>query len=172
MDAKDLFTYYVDFAYDNASDRLDSLQLSSDQSGKSECAIMTRRLLNLSKDLDTEGRIKESIEKYGEHLEKELLKSFDKAYRRGDLKEMRQYAKVLHDFNGGTSVVKIFVNQHDFFIVREKLENQQPSLGSGDLYRFPRYNVLMVGWTSYLIRILIRRALKLVLLIYAMKSVQ
>jgi len=88
IDARDLFTYYLDFAYDNTSDRLDSLQLSSDQTGKSQCAVMTRRLLSLSKDLDSGGRIRESIEKYGERLEKDLLKSFDKAYRRGDLQEM------------------------------------------------------------------------------------
>jgi exocyst complex component 5 len=89
MDAKDLFTYFLEFAYENTSERLDSLQLSSDPGGKSQCAIMTRRLLNLSKDLDAEGRVRESIEKYGERLEKDLLKGFDKAYRRGDLREMR-----------------------------------------------------------------------------------
>jgi hypothetical protein len=89
MDAKDLFTYYLDFSFDKISDRLDSLELSSEPGGKSQCAIMTRRLLSLSKDLDTEGSIRESIEKYGERLEKDLLKSFDKAYRRGDLREMR-----------------------------------------------------------------------------------
>jgi exocyst complex component 5 len=49
---------------------------------------MTRRLLSLSKDLDGVGNIRESIEKYGERLEKDLLKAFDKAYRRGDLREM------------------------------------------------------------------------------------
>ena len=74
--------------YDGISDRLDALQLSSGQSGKSQCAIMTRRLLSLAKDLDEEGRVRENIEKYGERLEKDLLKSFDKAYRRGDLREM------------------------------------------------------------------------------------
>jgi len=89
MDAKDLFTYYLDFAYDKSSDRLDSLQLSSDLNGKSHCAIMTRRLLNLSKELDSEGHVRESIEKYGERLEKDLLKAFDKAYRRADLRAMR-----------------------------------------------------------------------------------
>jgi exocyst complex component 5 len=89
MDAKDLFTYYLDFSHDKTSDRLDSLELSSEPGGKSQCAIMTHRLLSLSKDLDTEGSVQESIEKYGERLEKDLLKSFDKAYRRGDLREMR-----------------------------------------------------------------------------------
>ena len=89
IDARDLFTYYLDFAHDGNSDRLDSLQLSSDQTGKSKCAIMTRRLLHLAKDMDDEGRIRESIEKYGERLEKDLLKGFDRAYRRGDLREMR-----------------------------------------------------------------------------------
>jgi exocyst complex component 5 len=143
-----LFTYYLDFAHDGNSDRLDSLQLSSDQAGKSKCAIMTRRLLHLAKDMDEEGRIRESIEKYGERLEKDLLKGFDRAYRRGDLREMRvcflvsgtwlnkqEFAKVLHDFNGGTSVVQVFVNQHDFFIVREKLE-QKPTLWDDETYLY------------------------------------
>ena len=144
MDARDLFLYYLDFVHDGTSDRLDSLNLSSDQEGRSKCATMTRRLLQLSKDLDAEGKVRETIERYGERLEKDLLKSFDKAYRRGDLREMRvfisllfncltnfqEYAKVLHDFNGGVSVVQMFVNQHDFFIVREKLEGQSPTLWS------------------------------------------
>jgi len=94
MDAKDLFTYYLDFAFDGTSERLDALQLA-DQNGKSQCAIMTRRLLTLSKDLDMEGRVRESIEKYGERLEKDLLKAFDKSYRRGDLREMRVPAQEL-----------------------------------------------------------------------------
>ena len=88
MDAKDLFTYYLDFAYDKFSDRLDALQLSSDVAGRSQCAIMTRRLLALSKELDDEGHVRESIEKYGERLEKDLLNAFDKAYRHGDLRAM------------------------------------------------------------------------------------
>jgi Exocyst complex component Sec10 len=41
---------------------------------------------------------------------------------------------VLHDFNGGTSVVQVFVNQHDFFIVHEKLESQNPMQWTSDLY--------------------------------------
>lgn len=90
MDAKDLFTYYLDYLYNQASDRLDSLQLSSDPTEKSKCAIMTRRLLNLSKDL-ADQKVRESIERYGERLEKDFLKSFDKAYRRGDLREMRVF---------------------------------------------------------------------------------
>ena len=89
MDAKDLFTYYLDFAYEKTSDRLDALQFSSEAGSKSKCAIMTRRLLQLVRDLDTKGNVRESIEKYGERLEKDLLKAFDRAYRRGDLREMR-----------------------------------------------------------------------------------
>jgi len=91
MDARDLFRYYLDFAYDKTSDRLDSLQLSSEPGAKSKSAVMTRRLLYLARDLDSDGKVRESIEKYGERLEKDLLKAFDKAYRRGDLREMRVY---------------------------------------------------------------------------------
>jgi exocyst complex component 5 len=50
---------------------------------------MTRRLLSLARELDSQGKTRESIERYGERLEKDLLQAFDKAYRRGDLREMR-----------------------------------------------------------------------------------
>jgi hypothetical protein len=31
-------------------------------------------------------------------------------------------------------VVQVFVNQHDFFIVREKLETQAPTLWTAEMY--------------------------------------
>jgi exocyst complex component 5 len=88
IDARDLFTYYLEFLHDGSSEGLDSLESSSEPKSKSQCAIMTRRLLSLSRDLDPEGKVTESIERHGERLEKLFLKAFDKAYRRGNLREM------------------------------------------------------------------------------------
>jgi exocyst complex component 5 len=64
---------------------------------------------------------RELIEKFSETLEKDLLKQFDESYRRQNFDDMLECAKVLHDFNGGSSVVALFVNQHQFFIDRSQL---------------------------------------------------
>ena len=64
---------------------------------------------------------RELIEKFSETLEKALLKQFDDSYRKQNFEDMLECAKVLHDFNGGASVVATFVNQHQFFIDRNQL---------------------------------------------------
>ncbi|KAK6608542.1 exocyst complex component Sec10 [Botrytis cinerea] len=64
---------------------------------------------------------REIIEKFSETLEKDLLKQFDNSYRRQNFDDMLECAKVLHDFNGGSSVIGTFVNQHQFFIDRSQL---------------------------------------------------
>ena len=68
---------------------------------------------------------REIIEKFSETLEKDLLKQFDESYRRQNFDEMLECAKVLHDFNGGASVVALFVNQHQFFIDRSQLITEE-----------------------------------------------
>ena len=108
------------------------------------CAIIARQLMRMSQRLDqtswgqTNGTKKvngvqngvvgykghntrELIEKFSETLEKDLLKQFDDSYRRQNFDDMLECAKVLHDFNGGASVVALFVNQHQFFIDRSQL---------------------------------------------------
>lgn len=76
-----------------------------------------------------------------------MLKLFDRYYRKGDPKMMavrslpvavllmhdpaltpcfRPYqhcAKVLLDFNGGQSCVQVYVNQHDFFISKDRIQD-------------------------------------------------
>ncbi|KAI9832302.1 MAG: Exocyst complex component 5 [Thelocarpon superellum] len=80
---------------------------------------------------------REIIEKFSETLEKDLLKQFDDFYRRQNFDGMKagardpptrrfadvvqECANVLYDFNGGASVVGLFVNQHQFFIDRSQL---------------------------------------------------
>ena len=64
---------------------------------------------------------REIIEKYSETLEKDLLKQFDDFYRKANFEGMKDCATVLQDFNGGASVIALFVNQHQFFIDRSQL---------------------------------------------------
>jgi hypothetical protein len=114
------------------------------------CAIIARQLMRMSQRLDptnwvqtngatkvklngvTNGVIgkrgfntKEIIEKFSETLEKDLLKQFDESYRRQNFDDMSEVAKVLLDFNGGSSVVALFVNQHQFFIDRSQLITEE-----------------------------------------------
>lgn len=65
--------------------------------------------------------VRDEVEKYCENFEKSVLKDFDRSYRKGDPSMMAHCATVLQDFNGGTSCVQIYVNQHDFFISTDKM---------------------------------------------------
>ncbi|WPG98139.1 Hypothetical protein R9X50_00092500 [Acrodontium crateriforme] len=64
---------------------------------------------------------REIIEKFLEMLEKDLLRSFDEFYRRQNFNGMRECAVALRDFSDGSSVISLFVNQHQFFIDRAQL---------------------------------------------------
>ncbi|EMC93441.1 hypothetical protein BAUCODRAFT_240489 [Baudoinia panamericana UAMH 10762] len=64
---------------------------------------------------------RELIEKFLEMLEKDLLRSFDDFYRRQNFEGMRECALALRDFGDGSSVISLFVNQHQFFIDRAQL---------------------------------------------------
>ncbi|KAK9455201.1 exocyst complex component Sec10-like protein [Dipodascopsis uninucleata] len=89
-----------------------------------QCAITVRQLLRLARKIfriPKADLARQNIEKYAEMVERELLKSFDRAYRSANLDAMKSAADILTEFNGGTSVIQMFVNQHDFFIMKEKL---------------------------------------------------
>lgn len=68
---------------------------------------------------------REIIEKFCETLEKDLLKQFDGFYRKANFDGMKDCATVLCDFNGGASVIALFVNQHQFFIDRSQLVTEE-----------------------------------------------
>ncbi|KFH44524.1 Exocyst complex component-like protein [Hapsidospora chrysogenum ATCC 11550] len=68
---------------------------------------------------------REALEKFCETLEQDLLQQFNNSYRRQNFDDMLECAKVLHDFNGGASVIAIFVNQHQFFIDRDALMSDE-----------------------------------------------
>lgn len=93
---------------------------------RKRCANVTRQLQILSKKIDgVQGaeNARDAIDKFAEKIERDLLTVFDNAYRSADLKAMKDSADILTDFNGGSSVVQLFVNQHDYFINQEKLYN-------------------------------------------------
>ncbi|KAI8805612.1 exocyst complex component Sec10-like protein [Cladochytrium replicatum] len=116
VEAKDLIQHYIDFNAGNTS-RLDEI-MAGGPDGEYKAAIIARRLSVIAKDVDLPGteKARASIESYCEALEKRLLDAFDAAYRENDKMVMKRYAKTLYDFNGGSSCVQMFVNQHEFFI--------------------------------------------------------
>ncbi|KZZ89462.1 exocyst complex component Sec10 [Moelleriella libera RCEF 2490] len=67
---------------------------------------------------------REILEKFCESLEQDLLEQFNNSYRLQNFDDMMECAKVLHDFNGGASVIATFVNQHQFFIDRDQLNDE------------------------------------------------
>jgi len=122
----------------------DMIRRQGSGENKVRSAIIARQLMRMSQRLDpaswsqakvakeTNGigngvsgykghNTREIIEKFSETLEKDLLKQFDDSYRRQNFEDMLECAKVLHDFNGGASVIALFVNQHQFFIDRSQL---------------------------------------------------
>jgi hypothetical protein len=52
-------------------------------------------------------------------------------YRKANFDGMRDCATVLQDFNGGASVIALFVNQHQFFIDDWRLDSTPGSSASG-----------------------------------------
>jgi len=79
----------------------------------------------------TSHNTREVLEKFSETLEQDLLKQFNNSYRRQNFEDMMECAKVLHDFNGGASVIATFVNQHQFFIDRDQLVNDEVTTDTG-----------------------------------------
>ncbi|RKF55343.1 Exocyst complex component SEC10 [Erysiphe neolycopersici] len=128
--------------------QLTSLEEMIERQGSGEnkvrCAVIARQLMKMSQALDSASwnqvdksnkvngastekngnrrhNTREIIEKFSETLEKGLLKQFDDSYRKQNYDEMLECAKVMHDFNGGSSIIALFVNQHQFFIDKSQL---------------------------------------------------
>ncbi|KAH8736760.1 exocyst complex component Sec10-like protein [Ilyonectria robusta] len=138
--------------------RLTSLQDVQRQGGsenKVRCAVIARQLMRISQRLDpaswgqtnghkngkTNGALpptrshntREVLEKFCETLEQDLLQQFNNSYRRQNFEDMMECSKVLYDFNGGASVIAVFVNQHQFFIDRDQLLTDEVTM-DGDTW--------------------------------------
>ncbi|CAG8447345.1 10562_t:CDS:10 [Acaulospora colombiana] len=120
-ESKDLIEYFMAFNRGDIA-RLEN-QRARGKDGQFKAAIIARRLNAIAKEVDIPGAeaARARIEKYCEVLEKELLEQFDRAYRRKDVTTMKGCAKTLQEFNGCESCIKLYVNQHEFFISKVNL---------------------------------------------------
>ncbi|KHJ31368.1 putative exocyst complex component sec10 [Erysiphe necator] len=126
----------------------DMIERQGSGENKLRCAVIARQLMKMSQALDSASwpqkdksfnkngvsiekggspkyKTREIIEKFSETLEKGLLKQFDDSYRKQNYDEMLECAKVMHDFNGGSSIVALFVNQHQFFIDKSQMITEE-----------------------------------------------
>ncbi|KAF5359040.1 hypothetical protein D9758_004777 [Tetrapyrgos nigripes] len=126
--AYDIIDFYNQFSRGDTS-RLDALRKEGRQ-GRRQVAILLRRLNTVAKEVDlpSADKTRESIEHFCEKFEKEMLNLFDRSYRKGDPKMMHHCAQTLLEFNGGSSCIQVYVNQHDFFINSEKKHTEDSIL--------------------------------------------
>ena len=153
QDAKFLIQCWLEVSDRGELFLLEDVRRQGTGDGKVRCAHIARQLLKISQRLDPESwsqvngnstaihgvdgvddvdgnhvsrhNTRVVVEKFLETLEKDLLKQFDDFYRRANFDGMRDCANALHDFNGGASVIGLFVNQHQFFIDRSQLITEE-----------------------------------------------
>ncbi|EMR64708.1 hypothetical protein MGN70_005324 [Eutypa lata] len=143
LDANFLISCWLEVSETGQLTSLQDIQRQGGAENKVRCAVIAQQLMRISQRLDptswgsngvlrngvTNGggasnrmhNTREVLEKFCETLEQDLLKQFNNSYRKQNFDDMRECAKVLHDFNGGASVIAVFVNQHQFFIDRDQL---------------------------------------------------
>lgn len=105
---------------------LEKLRKASLMDQKMKCATTVKNLLKLAKKISAlTGNLPKvekcviTIQKYGEVMEQELLEKFEIATESEDYDEMGKIAKLLFEFNGGSSVVLAFINGSDLFMEDE-----------------------------------------------------
>ncbi|CAJ2501715.1 Uu.00g045680.m01.CDS01 [Anthostomella pinea] len=144
LDANFLIQCWLQVSETGELTSLQDIQRQGGSENKVRCAVIAHQLMRISQRLDsaswnnangvhrngvTNGvtvterkhNTREILEKFCETLEQDLLKQFNNSYRKQNFDDMMECAKVLHDFNGGASVIAVFVNQHQFFIDRDQL---------------------------------------------------
>ncbi|KAL7629380.1 Exocyst complex component 5 [Parahypoxylon ruwenzoriense] len=144
LDANFLIQCWLQVSETGELTSLHDIQRQGGSENKVRCAVIAHQLMRISQrldpaswgqtngfhrnsvingDTDVEKRhnTREILEKFCETLEQDLLKQFNNSYRKQNFDDMRECAKVLYDFNGGASVIAVFVNQHQFFIDRDQL---------------------------------------------------
>lgn len=115
--------------------------IQSSYADKVQCARTCVNLLNLAKKITQEdGQTNKqtaignasmtkaqncvsSIEKFNETFEKELLIKFEMYFENDEYEKMKEIASILHTFNGGATVVQLFVNKHDFMLEGDNTED-------------------------------------------------
>lgn len=105
---------------DGAPTGLDFTLFAESSRDRKLCARVVSQLQALSSKIGSNHSSHEQIDRFAEQLEQDLLNKFDHAYAGFDLKAMRDASDMLCDFNGGASVVQMFVSQHEFFLETDK----------------------------------------------------
>lgn len=145
QDAQFLIQCWTEVSETGQLGSLEDIRRQGTAENQIRCAVIARQLTRISQQLDhtlwqttghtstisaTNGlgsptgkmhNTREILEKFCESLERDLLEQFNSSYRRQNFDDMMECAKVLYDFNGGASVIANFVNQHQFFIDRDQL---------------------------------------------------
>ncbi|WVO25118.1 uncharacterized protein IAS62_006504 [Cryptococcus decagattii] len=108
-----LLSYYLSLTHqtaitgENTSPLEQLFATRTSRQGREKLAVVLRRLMAIAKDRRMERekaeRVRDEIEGYCERFEKELLKLFDRSYKKGDPRMMAHCAKTLQEFNGGAS---------------------------------------------------------------------
>ncbi|KAI9891668.1 MAG: Exocyst complex component 5 [Vezdaea aestivalis] len=149
-DANFLIQCWLDATERGELSALEELRRRPEADAKVRCAVIARQLMKISQRLDQDNwgqtngttpvngakkkspkgqpkayNTRELIEKFSETLEKDLLKQFDHFYRKRSWEGMRDCANVLYDFNGGSNVIALFVNQHQYFIDQGQLMTEE-----------------------------------------------
>lgn len=121
-----LVEYYVSFLNRGECPELHRLWTSENPTDRRHCAQIVGQLQLLARkigDIPGSEKAENDIDKFAEHLETHFVGLFQDAYASFDLLGMKEIAHVLHDFNGGASIVQAFVNQHDFFMQIDKIDD-------------------------------------------------
>ena len=87
-DAMFLIKCYSEFCRGDAS-RLESLRRTGKIEDSIKCAVVARQLTMIARRTEGNSHSRGLIEKFSETLEKDLLKQFDKAYRRQQWNSMK-----------------------------------------------------------------------------------
>ena len=83
-----LIKCYSEFCHGNAS-RLEALRRTGNIEDSIRCAVVARQLTMIARRTEGSNQSKNLIEKFSETLEKDLLKQFDKAYRKAKWEDMK-----------------------------------------------------------------------------------
>ncbi|KAG6013220.1 hypothetical protein E4U43_007426 [Claviceps pusilla] len=150
QDAMFLIQCWTELSESGVLSSLEDIRLQGAAEYKIRCAVIARQLMRISQQLDPSSwghanglqnnsstpaagqngsspkqhNTREILEKFCESLEQDLLEQFNNSYRLQNFDDMMECSKVLYDFSGGASVIAIFVNQHQFFIDRDQLNDE------------------------------------------------
>ncbi|KAL2314743.1 Exocyst complex component sec10 [Schizosaccharomyces pombe] len=126
LSSAELLRYYLEFRSGKPQTLMDFFR-TNNHDKMLLCAQRTRQLLALANEVDLpdSSETLARIEKFSEFLETNFLKFFNNEYRKPNWKGMASFGTILQEFNGGASVVREFVNQHEFFIAADKVQSRQ-----------------------------------------------